>query len=166
MHLNKYLLLLTMAVLFCSDINPSGYVPIFMTRDEMERAVRLESPRPMLEPGKIYYKNPYLLIVEKYKGVHIFDNTNPENPNKIGFLHIDGIRDMAMKDDVLYADNSVDLIAVQINASATSAMVTKRLKNYFQEMLPPDGMPLASYSYKNRPANSILVGWKTNNSNQ
>lgn len=166
MHLNKYLLLLTMAVLFCSDINPSGYAPILMTRDEMERAVKLESPRPMLEPGKIYYKNPYLLIVEKYKGVHIFDNTDPENPNKIGFLHIDGIRDMAIKDDVLYADNAVDLIAVQINASASSAVVTKRLKNYFQEIPPPDGRPGAAYLGNRIPAHIILVGWKTNDSNR
>jgi len=165
MHLNRYLLLLVIAVLFCSDINPgSGYAPIFMTRDEMERAVKLESPRPMLDPGKIYYKQPYLFIVEKYKGVHIFDNSNPENPENIGFVHIDGVRDIAMKDDVMFADNSVDLIAVQVNASLTSVTVSKRLKNYFQEMPAPDGMPLASYLYKNRPANSVLVGWKTNNS--
>lgn len=166
MQLNKYLLLLTIAVLFCSDINPPGYSPIFMTRDEMENAVRLESPRPMLDPGKIYYKQPYLYIVEKYKGVHIFDNSNPENPENIGFIHIDGIRDIAMKSDVLYADNSVDLIAVQINSPVTSVVVTKRLRNYFQEMLTPDGLPLASGLYNNKPANSILVGWKTNNSDR
>jgi len=167
MKLYKYLLLLATVLLFCSDINPgSQYVPIFMTRDEMERAVKLESPRSMLDPGKIYYKKPYLFIVEKYKGVHIFENSNPENPENIGFIHIDGIRDIAMKNDVMYADNSVDLIALQINASVTSITVSKRLKNYFQEMLSPDGMPVPSSRYQNRPANSILVAWKTNYSNR
>ncbi len=61
MHLNKYLLLLATAVLLCSDFYPvSGYIPVLMGRAEMERAVKFEPPRPMNDPGKIYYKDPYL----------------------------------------------------------------------------------------------------------
>lgn len=167
MHLIKYLLLLATAVLLCSDYYPvSGYIPVLMDRAEMERAVKLESPRPMSDPGKIYYKSPYLFIVEKYKGVHVIDNSNAANPEKIGFIHIDGIRDIAIKNDVMYADNAVDLIAVQLNASYTLFTVSKRLKNYFPEMTSPDGRGFPYYVYKNRPANSIIVAWKTNNSNQ
>lgn len=167
MQIAKYLLLLATAVLLCSDYYPvSGHIPVLMERTEMERAVKLEPPRPMSNPGKIYYKSPYLFIVEKYKGVHIIENSNPANPENISFLHIDGIRDIAIKDDVLYADNAVDLIAVQFNASLTTVSVSKRLKNYFPEMMAPDGMDFPSYVYKNRPANSIIVAWKTNNSNQ
>ena len=167
MRLYKYLMLLATALLLCSDYYPqSGYIPVLMQRAEMERAVKLEPPRPMNDPGKIYYKSPYLFIVEKYKGVHIIENSNPANPEKIGFIHVDGIRDIAMKDDVMYADNAVDLIAIQFNALNTSVSVSKRLKNYFPEMSAPDGMAVPSYIYKNRPANSIIVGWKTNNSNQ
>lgn len=167
MRFIKYIMLLVATVLLCSDYYPvSGYIPVLMNRDEMERAVKLESPRPMNDPGKIYYKIPYLFIVEKYKGVHVIDNSNAANPEKIGFIHIDGIRDIAMRDDVMYADNAVDLIAVQFNASYTSVSVSKRLKNYFPEMTAPDGMGIPYYVYKNRPANSIIVDWKTNNSNQ
>ena len=166
MHLNKYLLLLATAVMLCSDFYPvSGYIPVLMDRAEMERAVNLEPPRPMTDPGKIYYKNPFLFIVEKHKGVHIIDNSNPANPEKIGFIHIDGVRDIAIKNNVMYADNAVDLIAVQLNTSYTSISVTKRLKNYFPEMASPDGMDFPSHIYKNRPANSIIVAWKVNNSN-
>ena len=167
MHLNKYLLLLATAVLLCSDFYPvSGYIPVLMDRTEMERAVKLEPPRQMSNPGKIYYKSPYLFIVEKYKGVHVIDNSNAANPEKIGFLHIDGVRDIAIKNDVMYADNAVDLIAVQLNASYTTVTVSKRLKNYFPEMVAPDGRNFPSYVYKTRPANSIIVAWKSNNSNQ
>ena len=167
MRLYKYLMLLATALLLCSDHYPeSGYIPVLMERAEMERAVKLEPPRSMNDPGKIYYKSPYLFIVEKYKGVHIIENSNPANPEKIGFIHVDGIRDIAMKDNVMYADNAVDLIAIQFNASYTSVSVSKRLKNYFPEMTAPDGMSFPYYSYKNRPANSIIVAWKTNNSNR
>ena len=167
MQIFKFIILVGVAVLLCSDYYPiSGYVPVLMTRDEMERAVKLEPPRSMNEPGKIYYKSPYLFIVEKYKGVHVIDNRNTANPEKIGFIHIDGIRDIAIKDEVMYADNAVDLIAVKFNTSYTSVTVSKRLKNYFPEMTSPDGMGLPYYVYRNRPANSIIVAWKTNNSNQ
>lgn len=167
MNIIKYIMLLCVAVLLCSDYYPvSGYIPVLMTRDEMERAVKLEPPRIMSEPGKIYYKSPYLFIVEKYKGVHVIDNSNAANPEKIGFIHIDGIRDIAIKNDVMYADNAVDLIAVKFNAAYTSVLVSKRLKNYFPEMSSPDGMGIPYYVYKNRPANSIIVAWKINNSNQ
>lgn len=158
----KYLILFAAAVLFCSDINPgSRYVPIFMIRDEMEKAVKLEVARPLKDPGKIYYKKPYLFIVEKYKGVHIFDNTNPTDPENVAFIHVDGIRDIAMKDDVMFADNAVDLIAIQFNPEYTLIQVTKRLKNYFQEMPSPDGYS-STYLYSKRPNNSVLVAWKTN----
>jgi hypothetical protein len=167
MQLNKYLLLLATVILLCSDYYPvSTYIPVLMDRTEMERAVKFESPRPMSEPGKIYYKDPYLFIVEKYKGVHVIDNSNGANPEKIGFIHIDGVRDIAIKDHVMYADNAVDLIAVQINDSYTSITVSKRLKNYFPEMVAPDNKGFPFYSYKGRPANSIIVAWKTKNSNQ
>lgn len=167
MRVNKYLLLLAAAVLLCSDYYPvSGYIPVLMDRAEMELAVKLEPPRSMIDPGKIYYKDPYLFIVEKHKGVHIIENSNPANPEKIGFIHIDGVRDIAMKNEVMYADNAVDLIALQLNATYTSISVSKRLKNYFPEMESPDGWGIPSYVYENRPANSIIVDWKINNSNQ
>lgn len=167
MKIIKYLLLFSAAIFLCSDFYPtSGYVPVLMDRDEMERTVKLEPPRPMIEPGKIYYKSPYLMIVEKYKGVHLIDNSNPENPEKIGFVHIDGVRDIAMKNDVLYADNAVDLIAIKFNESLTSVSVSHRLRNYFPEMIAPDGREVSSYEFARRPANSIIVAWKTNNSNQ
>lgn len=166
MNVLKYLLLLTAALLLCSDYYPSSvYVPVLMDRAEMERAIKFEPPRPMSDPGKIYYKDPYLFIVEKNKGVHIIENSNPANPEKIGFIHIDGVRDIAMKNNVMYADNAVDLIAVQLNDSYTSVSVSKRFKNYFPEMLAPDGTSFPFYIYKSRPANSIIVAWKTNNSN-
>jgi hypothetical protein len=162
MKIIKYLLLFGAAIILCSDYYPMTiYVPVFMERNEMELAVKLEPPRPMIEPGKIYYKTPWLMIIEKYKGVHLIDNSNPENPERIGFVHIDGVRDIAMKNDVLYADNAVDLIAIKFNESLTSVSVTQRLRNYFPMLTSPDGWGITAY----QPANSIIVAWKTKNSN-
>ncbi len=167
MRILKYLLLFVTATALCNDYYPtSAYVPVLMTRTEMERAVKLESARPLHDPGKIYYKSPYLFIVEKHKGVHVLDNSNPKNPENICFIHIDGVRDIAMKDQVMYADNAVDLIAIQLNSSCSSITVSKRFKNYFPEMTAPDGMGIPYYMMQSRPANSIVVNWKLNKTNQ
>ncbi len=161
MRLLLRLILFAAVFMLNSSFYPvSEYVPILIDRQEMEKAVKLGSPRPMFEPGKIYYKSPWLFIVEKYKGVHIIDNSNPSNPEKMVFLHIDGVRDVAMKGNVLYADNAVDLIAVQFNSSLTEISVSKRLQNYFPEMSPPDGWGLPHSVWAYRPKDSIIVGWK------
>ena len=159
----KFFLLGVSLLMLSSDYVPiSGYVPVLMTRTEMEQAIKLDEPRAMFETGKLYYKAPYLFIIEKYKGVHIFDNTDPTEPEKISFLHIDGIRDIAIKNNVLYADNAIDLIAVHFNDQLNSISVSKRIHNFFPEMETPDGRELPYSVRKNRPGNSIIVGWKKN----
>jgi len=138
----------------------SQYDPVFMLRSEMERSVRLEGPRDILQPGKIYLKDNFIFINEKYAGIHVIDNTNPLDPENFAFIHVDGCIDMAVKDNVLYADNAVDLIALSLNPQMTGIQVTGRVKNVFPEMQAPDGFGLTYRQNQARPQNSILVRWK------
>lgn len=143
------------------DYEPdSGYTPVFMLRNELERSVKLEASRAIVNPGKIYLKDHLIFINEKYLGIHVIDNTNPEDPDNVGFIHIDGCIDMAMKDNVLYADNAVDLVSIEINPQMTGIQVTSRIKNVFPELIAPDGRSLSPRQNQARPQNSILVRWK------
>ena len=143
------------------DYEPSSlYEPVFMLRTEMENSVKLESGRAIVNPGKIYLKDDFIFISEKYLGIHVIDNTNPEEPENIAFIHIDGCVDMAMKDNVLYADNAVDLISVSLNSQMTGIQVTSRHKNVFPEIPAPDGRRLSYREETARPSNAILVRWK------
>lgn len=161
-----HLVLLLLAVLFLSgsDIYEpySDYKPIFMYRADMENAVQLHQPRTIENPGKIYLKDDYIFVNEKYSGVHIINNSNPINPVKIGFLQIDGCIDMAMKGNVLYADNAVDLIAVKFGQEYNSAEVTERVRNVFPELRSPDGWYIPWEVEQARPENSIVVKWIKN----
>src|SRR5210317_1508205 len=58
----------------------SAYKPIFLLRSEMESNIRLTEAQTILDPGKIYLKDHLIFINEKYKGIHVIDNLNPENP--------------------------------------------------------------------------------------
>jgi len=136
------------------------YTPVFMDRSEMEKAVKLEAAQPLRDPGKIYLYDKYILVNEKYKGIHIIDNSNPAAPQNVAFLHIDGCIDMAMKNNVLYADNAIDLIALKTTADFATVQLTERLKNIFPEIESPDGYWTPYYLNKFRPKNGILVAYK------
>jgi hypothetical protein len=138
----------------------SEYEPVFMFRSEMEKSVRLDVPRDIVNPGKIYLKDNFIFINEKYTGIHVIDNTDPENPRNFAFIHIDGCIDMAVKGNVLYADNAVDLVSLALNTQITGIQVTARIKNVFPEMPAPDGLGLTYRQNQARPQNSILVRWR------
>jgi len=126
----------------------------------MEQAVKTEAAQPMRNTGKIYLYGQYILVNEKYKGMHVIDNSNPAAPRNIAFLHIDGCIDMAMKNNVLYADNAVDLIALKTTDNFTTVQVTERIKGLFPETESPDGNWGMSTVNQFRPKNGILVAWK------
>ena len=65
---------------------------------------------------------------------------------------------MAVKGQTLYADNAVDLVAIDLS-DINNITVTKRIKNVFPELSTPDGSYYWKYSSKNRPENTIIVGW-------
>jgi hypothetical protein len=140
-----------------------NYSPIYMDRTAMESAVKIEVAQPLRTTGKIYIYGQYILVNEKYKGIHVIDNSDPASPQNIAFLHIDGCIDMAMKNDVLYADNAIDLIALKTTDNFTSIQVTERIRNIFPETESPDGY-FPSYSMSRlRPEKAILVAWKKKN---
>ena len=145
------------------DVEPgSRYQPVFRLRSELEKSVRLESPRKITNPGKIYIKDHLIFINEKYLGIHVINNTNPAEPENFAFIHIDGCIDMAVKDNVLYADNAVDLVSLQLTPQMTGIQVTSRIKNVFPELVAPDGQGLTYRQNLSRPENSILVRWMLN----
>lgn len=154
------LLLFCGAILICtSSTGPiydrSIYSPVFMERSELERSVFFDqNNHDLVTPGKIYCKGDFIFINEKYKGIHIIDNSNPKLPRQVGFINAPGCLDLAIKGNMLYLDNAVDLVAFDLS----SKTVTERIKNVFPEPMSPAN----DYYHSNLPANMILVGWRKN----
>lgn len=97
----------------CTSEYPE-YLPITTTLSEL-RSIQNLPAQDMENTGKIYVYGKYLLINEVRKGIHILDNSDQRNPKKVGFIGILGNRDMAVKDNILYADNYLDLMAIDIS---------------------------------------------------
>jgi hypothetical protein len=142
-------------LLTSSDIAPDpfgGWTPYFMDRAELERSVfYADDAEEMTDPGKIWTTTDRIYIVERYRGVHIIDNTDPANPLPEGFIVAPGCMDVAIKGGVIYLDNAVDLVAFDLEAG----VVTQRLKDYFPEPASPTGRVYHDYN-----SDMILVGWK------
>lgn len=138
----------------------SNYTAILMTRTELEKSIQYQEAKPIVEIGKIYKKDSWIFVTEKYKGVHVIDNTNPSAPLNTGFIRVPGCIDISMKNQSMYADNSVDLITIDMGSLPT-IKVTGRIKNIFPEPLPPDLQYIPyKFSQEKRPANTIIVEWK------
>lgn len=132
----------------------SAYKPIVMHRNDVESSVRLSSSEAILQSGKIYVKGDYLFINEPNKGFHIIDNNNPENPQRIKFLHALGSTDMETKSNIIYINQATDLIAVEWNPSDLTINVTKRIRDVFPEKASPDNF------YYFPQGDSIVVDWQ------
>ncbi|MFT7151170.1 MAG: hypothetical protein ACI82Q_003047, partial [Nonlabens sp.] len=61
--------------------------------------------RPISDAGKIFIGEDFLLIGEEGEGIHVFDNTIPENPVNIGFINIFGSREFYLAGNDLYAES-------------------------------------------------------------
>lgn len=107
--------------------------PVYLTLEEIRGDINMTDARELEEPGKIYFYNDYIFINEKRSGVHIFDNTQPENPINIGFLNIPGNVDIAIRNNTLFADSYIDLLAIDIS-SVTNPVLVKRSENVFPSL--------------------------------
>ena len=132
-----------------------AWSPVYISRESLENSVKYTpQARPMIQTGKIYYRAPYIYVNERFKGVHVINNTNPAHPVVEGFILAPGCIDMAVKENILYLDNAVDLVSFDLDTK----QVTKRIRNVFPEPLPPEDFRF--YGSPNRPKGYVLVEWK------
>lgn len=159
-------LLFFIFLLFFSGTNSwtvEGYKPVYVPEDEA-KVIRYLEPRDVVTQGKIYIKDNFIYVGDINLGVHVIDNTDPKLPKKVGFLQIYGNHDIAIKGNVLYADNLEDLVAIDISAME-NPKVTKRIEGVYK--LPnqkfPENLPHHTYFECVDPDKGYVVGWIPSN---
>lgn len=111
------------------------YDPVYLTEEGIRVDIEVQGPRELQAPGNIYFYNNYLLINEVLEGVHIIDNRDPANPVNLAFIEIPGNRDIAVQNDILYADMFIDLVAIDISDVLQPELVC-RVENIFSGYYP------------------------------
>lgn len=136
-----------------------GMAPIYGTGNV--DSIVMEEAQPIESLGKIYYKTPFMFATEKGRGIHIIDNSNPSQPEKIGFLRISGNSEIAIKGNLLYANNRLDLVTLDIS-NLNDVRIVSRLKDVFSSLegaglFPPDFEGFFECVDPNR---GIVIGWE------
>ena len=154
------LFILAMVLNACMDKYTEVFtanVPVYMSYEELRESVKLSAPRELNNPGKIYFKDGYIFINEELKGIHIIDNRNPLNPQNTGFIEIPGVVDLAVKNDILYADSFIDLVVIDIS-DVNNPVEVNRIKDIFPYTTPPydNDYRVAKID----PGKGVVVEWK------
>lgn len=131
--------------------------PIYMSYKDLRTAVKMNAPRELENPGKIYFKEGFIFINEELKGIHIIDNRNPASPQNVGFIEVPGNVDIAVKNNILYADSYIDLVAINI-ADVNNPAEVSRVEDIFPYTTPPydDNYRVAQVD----PEEGVVVGWE------
>lgn len=116
-----------------------GYAPVYMSFEDLRTAVSEEQNVDLKNPGKIYYKDSYIFIIEELKGIHVFDNTNPSSPVKKVFVKVPGIVDMSISGNIMYVDSYVDLVVLDVQ-DINNIHEVGRVKEILPYTVPPSGI--------------------------
>ncbi|MCB9283748.1 MAG: hypothetical protein H6563_06695 [Lewinellaceae bacterium] len=116
--------------------------------------------RPVHNLGKIYYKDSTIYVTESGWGIHVIDNSDPYHPERIKFIQIPGCKDVAIKGNILYADNVTDLVAIDIS-NLDNIVLLKRIEGLYPEVdqLAPEAYE--GYFECVDPTKGAVVGWET-----
>ena len=143
------------------DVFVEGMSPIYVSPTDFS-VVRTESPRKFDKLGGIVNLGDNIFIVEKNKGIHVIDNTDPSAPYKIYFWNIPGCSQFTIEKDVLYADNSFHLLVIDISDFSKIKVVNYVKDIYedediFQVRPPNDYKGFFNCVSKKK---GILTGWE------
>ena len=159
---NRLLFFLSFTPIFfssCSDSTPDDdqyaeYVvarPLILSKADFANGVDIVPPQPIDESGKVYTYGDYIFINDKSRGIHVVENSNPQQPVKIAFIEISGNVHISIKDNFLYFDSFMYLIVLDIS-DITDLQQVNRLENVLREgvIFPfeADIVEYGSYNYE------------------
>ena len=122
----------------CSDKKLQTFtanVPIYMSYEELRSSFSTAPAEDLEKPGKIVLMDNWLYINEYKEGIHVLDLSNPADVKQVAWINIPGNVDMAIRNNVLYADSYTDLLLVDISDPAVPGLI-RREEDFFEYVIP------------------------------
>ncbi len=140
--------------------------PLTMSLAEFKaNAVDVTTPIEITQSGKIYAYQNYIFINDVNKGIHVIDNSDPNLPQNVAFIKIDGNNDVSIKNNRLFADSYGDLVVFDIS-NVANIQLSNRLENAIYENYgywvegvetpQADFYETSQYDYQNE----VITGWQ------
>lgn len=142
----------------CHNITKAKiFIPVYKGLSEIRAAAVQTLPaREIAQTGKIYVKGKYILVNEPFGGIHIIDNSDPRSPRNVSFLNVLGNIDIAVQDNILYADSYRDLLVFDIS-NLDNIRFVKRFEDVMGYSVDDRGRWLGTPGGLTR--DSLLVGY-------
>ncbi len=130
-------------------------VPKLRSLAAIRNNVYVSSAKQTKSDGKIYVAENFLFYIAKEQGVHVFNNTNPSVPQNSVFINIEGVHDISVKGNYLFADNFFDLLVFDISNIQNITLV-KTVENVisFSPVYPIDAQ---YYDYTVGPVGDEII---------
>ena len=118
-----------------------GMAPLYVSPTDFTQ-VYTEGPKESVDQGATIEDNGYIYINERFKGIHVFDNSDPANVERVYFWRIPGNTEFQIDENYLYADNSRHLLTIDIS-DPSAIEVLSHIKDVYTVDLgnnnyPPD----------------------------
>ncbi len=153
--MKKILYLSALSLVFASCVKTKGKISmeydkataVYGSLDSVRALPLLIAKQELVKPKSFYIGPNYILVGENNKGIHIFDNANMQNPQKMSFIQIPFNSEFYVKGNLLYAESLYDVIKIDISDVYNPVLVS-RAKNVFMEPLTNDkGQELIGFEY-------------------
>lgn len=159
----KYIILISLIILIgygCEDKYTEIFKansPIYMSYESLAVSIQQTEAKDLVNPGKMYFKDNLIFIVEDRIGIHIIDNADKSNPVNLTFIEVPGVVDIAIKGTILYSDSYVDFVALDIS-DLENIIEVKRLEKVFPYTLPTysNDLPLARIDEEK----GVVIAWE------
>ena len=159
MRTNTSIILLLAFITFsCQDKIKDTYIvnePVYLSYTDLREAVNVKSAQDIIQPGKLYFKDHNIFVNEYMTGIHVVDNSDPSDPKILKFIEVPGNVDLAVKQNILYADSYVDLVALDISDLENIREVA-RVENAFPYMVPEIETGMIEQIDESR---GVITGW-------
>ncbi len=107
-----------------------------------------EPSKEIVNPGKIYIGEDFILIGEEGEGIHVVDNSNPSNPVQTNFINIPGNKEFFVEGDKLYAESIYDFLKIDISNLNAPSLESRALDAIAAPSYDDKGNALLGFSFK------------------
>ena len=153
---NSLILSLALLLVFTGCVKNKGTISMTYNKatavygniDDVRNTPLLGASRNVVNSGKIFVGDDFLLVGEKGEGIHLFDNTNTSSPMAIGFINLPFTEEFYVEGDFIYAESHYDLVKINISDLYNPKLVDREEYAFGEAIKNAEGEVLLGFDYK------------------
>ncbi len=103
-----------------------AFDPITITANEWRSDVFTPTAaETVCDPSGFYVYGDYLFVLDRNEGLHLIDNRDNANPRPVAFVPIRGGQGIAVRNNVLYVNQYIDLLAFDISSPESPRFLSR-----------------------------------------